>query len=182
MEKLNVTDAERGTTLSSGSEVEGAVFVNPAPDPFLVSHSCSPASSTRYGNGNGGTETTIVDKVKSKLNAGVATMKPAVTRTTTRARGAVGNLKPKLNARLTSMTDSVTSVGPIIQHKSLALKEATRERMIRVGETLQGDPVRLAGVATGVGFAVGLVGRYMKWRMKHPRMIVINAAAVPECV
>jgi ElaB/YqjD/DUF883 family membrane-anchored ribosome-binding protein len=73
-------------------------------------------------------------------------------------RERISQLKPKMDESVGQARRSATL-------KLDTLRTAMRE-----------NPIKFTAIATGAGFVVGLTGRYLRWRLSHPKVRVIETA------
>ena len=87
-------------------------------------------------------------------------------------RGRIDSLK---SGAVSRVHDLKRNVGD----SRVAVRDGARNQVTRVQTSMRSNPMMWAGIATGTGFALGLMGRIAQWRNKQkyamPEIVIIEA-------
>jgi hypothetical protein len=167
-------------TMPSGSEVHSAAFVVAVPVEYSSVTSCSAKPSLRDR----------VEDLKSKGMQKVNTLKTeGMQRVNTLKSDGVRRMNTLKSTSSTAVTEYRTKLNDNVllmrakaKIRMAALQRDAKLRSAQIQQGMKTDTAKWAGVASGTGLALGLLGRVMRHRAKHrremmtPQVVIIQAS------
>src|SRR5436190_1493128 len=74
--------------------------------------------------------------------------------------------------------EAARSIGRTVSTRSASVRSTMAARAAGVRQDVRSNPAKWVGIVTGAGIGLGLVGRYLRHRVKQrsmPRLVIIEA-------
>ena len=88
------------------------------------------------------------------------------------------DLKSKMDELKVRGMDAVRSMKQTMATRSTSMRDMMMAKTSGMQRDMRSNPAKWAGIMTGAGIGLGLVGRYLRHRMKRnrvPRLVIIEA-------
>lgn len=88
------------------------------------------------------------------------------------------DLKSRVDELKVRGMDAMHSMQRMVSTRSASMRSTMAAKAAGVQHDVRSNPAKWAGIMTGAGIGLGLVGRYLRHRMKQnrmPRLVIIEA-------